>query len=51
MNRLSAADFDVFNTDHLASEVQHGPIVDWFGRKQIKVMANMRGRRYDRIFR
>ena len=37
------ADFDVFNTDHLASEVQHGPIVDWFGRKQIKVQANMRG--------
>lgn len=35
--------FDVFNTDHLASKVQHGPIVDWFGRKQIKVMANMRG--------
>jgi len=39
----SPTDFDVFNTDHLASEVQHGPIVDWFGRKQIKVMANMRG--------
>lgn len=38
-----AEDFDVFNTDHLASELQHGPIVDWFGRKQIKVMANMRG--------
>lgn len=31
------------NTDHLACEQQHEPIVDWFGRKQIKVQANLRG--------
>ena len=36
-------DIDLANTDHLASEVQHGPIVDWFSRKQIKVQPNMRG--------
>lgn len=34
---------DLFNTDHLASELQHGPIYDWFSRKQVKVQANMRG--------
>lgn len=34
---------DLSNTDHLASELQHGPIYDWFNRKQIKVVANMRG--------
>lgn len=37
------AEIDIFNTDSLASELQHGPIVDWFGRKQIKVQPNMRG--------
>ena len=39
----AVGDIDLSNTDHLASEVQHGPIVDWFSRKQIKVQANMRG--------
>lgn len=39
----AVGDIDLSNTDHLASEVQHGPIVDWFNRKQIKVHANMRG--------
>ena len=34
---------DLSNTDHLASELQHGPIYDWFSRKQIQVVANMRG--------
>jgi hypothetical protein len=34
---------DLTNTDHLASELQHGPIYDWFNRKQIKVQANLRG--------
>jgi hypothetical protein len=34
---------DLSNTDQLASELQHGPIFDWFNRKQIKVQANMRG--------
>lgn len=36
-------EIDLFNTDHLASEQQHGPIHDWFSRKQIKIQANMRG--------
>ena len=31
------------NTEQFASEVQHGPIVDWFSRKQIKAQANLRG--------
>lgn len=31
------------NTDQLATELQHGPIYDWFRKKQIKVQANMRG--------
>ncbi|MGB8883021.1 MAG: hypothetical protein WCC44_04040 [Azonexus sp.] len=34
---------DLSNTDRLASELQHGPIYDWFNRKQIQVQANMRG--------
>jgi len=34
---------DLANTDFLASELQHGPIYDWFHKKQIKVQANMRG--------
>jgi len=34
---------DLSNTDHLATELQHGPIVDWFAHKQIKVQANLRG--------
>ncbi|MBL8405879.1 MAG: hypothetical protein JNL16_15150 [Dechloromonas sp.] len=36
------ADIDLSNTDILASELQHGPIVDWFRKKQIKVQANPR---------
>lgn len=36
-------DIDLANTDQLASEVQHGPIYDWFKHKQIKVQANLRG--------
>lgn len=39
----AVGDIDLTNTDQLASEVQHGPIVDWFSRKQIKVQANIRG--------
>lgn len=37
------ADLDLGNTDQLATELQHGPIYDWFRKKQIKVQANMRG--------
>lgn len=36
-------DFDLSNTDHLANELQHGPIYDWFRKKQIAVRADMRG--------
>ncbi|WP_295003268.1 hypothetical protein [uncultured Dechloromonas sp.] len=36
------ADIDLANTDFLANELQHGPIVDWFRKKQIKVQANPR---------
>ena len=36
-------EIDFFNTDSLASDAQHGPICDWFKRKQITVQANMRG--------
>lgn len=36
------ADIDLGNTDQLASEDQHGPIYDWFHKRQIKVQANMR---------
>lgn len=35
-------EIDFSNTDQLASELQHGPIYDWFSRKQIKVVTNMR---------
>ncbi len=34
---------DLSNTDLLASEAQHQPILDWFKRKQIKVQINARG--------
>lgn len=37
------ADLDLANTDALATELQHGPIHDWFHKKQIKVQANLRG--------
>jgi hypothetical protein len=36
-------EIDLSNTNQLASELQHGPIYDWFKHKQIKVQANMRG--------
>ena len=36
------ADIDLANTDFLANELQHGPIYDWFHKKQIKVQANLR---------
>ncbi len=36
------ADIDLGNTDLLATELQHGPIYDWFRKKQIKVQADMR---------
>lgn len=36
-------EIDLANTDFLATEVQHGPIYDWFHKKQIKVHANLRG--------
>lgn len=39
----STDEIDLFNTDQLASDFQHGPIYDWFRHKQIKVQANMRG--------
>ncbi len=34
---------DLGNTDQLATEIQHGPIYDWFHKRQIKVQANLRG--------
>ncbi|WP_234084521.1 DUF1887 family protein [Azonexus sp. R2A61] len=34
--------FDLTNTDRFATELQHGPIYDWFNRKQIKVQADLR---------
>ena len=34
---------DLGNTDLLATELQHGPIYDWFSKKQIKAQANLRG--------
>lgn len=37
------SDLDLGNTDQLATELQHGPIYDWFHKKQIKVQADMRG--------
>lgn len=33
---------DLANTDALASDQQHGPIYDWFHKRQIKVQANLR---------
>ena len=33
---------DLANTDFLASDQQHGPIYDWFHKKQIKAEANLR---------
>ena len=38
----SLAEVDLANTDFLANELQHGPIYDWFRKKQIAVQANMR---------
>lgn len=37
------AGIDLGNTDLLATELQHGPIYDWFSKKQIKAQANLRG--------
>jgi len=37
------ANIDLGNTDQLATELQHGPIYDWFRKKQISVQADMRG--------
>lgn len=37
------ADIDLGNTDQLATEIQHGPIYDWFHKKHIKVQTNIRG--------
>ena len=37
------SNIDLANTDVLATELQHGPIYDWFHKKQIKVHANLRG--------
>ena len=44
-NQLSPAlaEVDLSNTDLLATELQHGPIYDWFSKKQIKAQANLRG--------
>jgi hypothetical protein len=39
---LPLDEIDFSNTDHFASELQHGPIYDWFRRKQITVQASMR---------
>lgn len=38
----TSSDIDLANTDFLATELQHGPIYDWFHKKQIKIQANMR---------
>lgn len=35
-------DIDLGNTDQFASEIQHGPIYDWFHKRQIKARANLR---------
>ncbi len=37
------AGLDLGNTDQLATEIQHGPIYDWFHKRQIKVQADLRG--------
>jgi DNA-directed RNA polymerase subunit RPC12/RpoP len=39
---LLHTEIDLGNTDKLATELQHGPIYDWFHKKQIKVQADMR---------
>jgi hypothetical protein len=36
-------DIDLGRTDQLASELQHGPIYDWFRKRQIKGQANLHG--------
>ena len=36
------AGLDLGNTDQLATEIQHGPIYDWFHKRQIKVQADLR---------
>lgn len=36
-------DFDPSNTDMLVSERQHGPILEWFRKKDIVVQVNLRG--------
>lgn len=36
------SDIDLGNTNLFATELQHGPIYDWFHKKQIKVQADMR---------
>jgi hypothetical protein len=41
--KIPPPDIDLANTDFLATELQHGPIYDWFHEKQIKVQANLRG--------
>lgn len=40
---LPIGEIDFSNTGHFATALQHGPIYDWFSRKQITVQANMRG--------
>jgi hypothetical protein len=40
---LPPDEIDFSNTSQLASELQHGPICDWFSNRQIKVQANLRG--------
>ncbi|MBI3149723.1 MAG: hypothetical protein HYZ17_14545 [Betaproteobacteria bacterium] len=40
---VSLDEIDLLNTDYFASEMQHGPIYEWFRPKQIRVQANMRG--------
>lgn len=42
-SKIGLDDIDLANTDVLASDQQHGPIYDWFRKKQIKVEANLRG--------
>jgi hypothetical protein len=40
---LPLDEIDVSNTDHFASELQHGPIYDWFSHKQIRIQVNLQG--------
>lgn len=37
------SDIDLNNTDQLATEVQHGPIYDWFNKRHIKIQTNVHG--------